>query len=215
MRLVVFTTVMTVAYLGLAVLGRGGFAAFFSRPPLVALAAVLFMLSGAALFTQGNVSSGVREDRGNRWVLAAFAVIGLVAGFLPAFTDRTGFWTIDGEGVRWLGVGLFALGGALRIAPVFVLGRRFSGLVAIQPHHRLETHGLYGVIRHPSYLGLLVNAAGWSLAFRSAVGLLLTALLLPPLVARMRAEERLLRSEFGAEYDAYCGRTWRLVPGLY
>jgi protein-S-isoprenylcysteine O-methyltransferase Ste14 len=53
------------------------------------------------------------------------------------------------------------------------------------------------------------------LAFRSGVGVLLTAALLWPLVARIRAEERLLRSHFGAEYEAHCARTWRLVPGIY
>jgi protein-S-isoprenylcysteine O-methyltransferase Ste14 len=73
-----------------------------------------------------------------------------------------------------------------------VLGDRFSGLVAIQPGHRLVTRGIYGVIRNPSYLGLLVNSLGWSLAFRSGVGLVLTALMLPPLAARMVSEERLL-----------------------
>ena len=36
-----------------------------------------------------------------------------------------------------------------RIWPIFVLGRRFSGLVAIQPGHTLVTRGVYGVIRHP------------------------------------------------------------------
>jgi hypothetical protein len=36
-----------------------------------------------------------------------------------------------GDGVRWAGVALLAIGGILRLAPVFVLGRRFSGLVAI------------------------------------------------------------------------------------
>jgi protein-S-isoprenylcysteine O-methyltransferase Ste14 len=61
--------------------------------------------------------------------------------------------------------------------PVFVLGHRFSGLVAIQPGHALVTTGLYGAIRHASYLGLLVNSLGWSLAFRSGVGVMLTALL--------------------------------------
>ena len=40
---------------------------------------------------------------------------------------------MDGDAVRWLGVALFALGGAIRLWPVFVLGDRFSGLVAIQP----------------------------------------------------------------------------------
>ena len=214
-RLALFTVVVTLAYLGLAILGWGGFAAFFSHPPLIALTIVFCVLVGVALFSGGNLSSGEREDRGNRWVLAAFGLIGLLSAYLPAYTDRREFWTFDGDAVRWIGVALFAAGGALRIWPVFVLGRRFSGLVAIQPGHTLVTSGVYGVIRHPSYLGLLVNSLGWALAFRSGVGVLLTALMIPPLVARIRAEEALLRMQFGGEYDAYRRRTSRLIPGLY
>jgi len=205
----------TAIYIGLAVLGWGGLAAFFSHPALIALAAALAALAGASLFADGNLSPGVREDRGNRWVILAFALIGLLDAYLPAYADRKEFWTIDGDAIRWLGVALFAAGGALRIWPVFVLGRRFSGLVAIQPGHRLVTSGVYGVIRHPSYLGLLVNGLGWGLAFRSGVGVLLTALIVPPLLARIRAEEALLRSHFGGEYDSYCARTPRLIPRLY
>jgi protein-S-isoprenylcysteine O-methyltransferase Ste14 len=205
----------TVAYLGIAVLGWGGFAAFFSHPALIALAIVFFALSGAALFAGGNLSPGEREDRGNRWVIGALGLIGLLAAYLPAYTDRKEFWTLDGDAIRWLGVALFAAGGALRIWPVFVLGRRFSGLVAIQPGHTLVTSGVYGVIRHPSYLGLFVNSVGWGLAFRSVVGVLLAALTIPPLLARIRAEETLLRAQFGAEYDAYRARTSRLIPWLF
>jgi len=199
-RLALVETVGVAVFIGLAILGSGGFAAFSSRRPLVALA---------------NISSGEREDRGNRWVLTAFTVIGLLDAYLPAYADRRGFWLIDGETVRWLGVALFAAGGLLRIWPVFVLGRRFSGLVAIQPGHELVTTGIYGVVRHPSYLGLLINTLGWGLAFRTGVGVLLAALVVPPLVARIDAEERLLGSEFGAEYEAYRKRTWRLAPGIY
>jgi protein-S-isoprenylcysteine O-methyltransferase Ste14 len=213
--LALLTLVGTLAYVGLAVLGMGGFVAFFSHPALVALTLVLFALSTAALFTKANLSPGEREDRGNRWVLAAFGVIGLLAAYVPAYTDRLGLWTLDGDRVRSLGVALFAAGGALRIWPVFVLGRRFSGLVAIQPGHRLVTTGPYRVIRHPSYLGLLVNSLGWALAFRSGVGLLLTALTIAPLVARIRAEERLLHSQFGSAYEAFRACTARLVPGIY
>ncbi len=202
-------------YLGLAILGAGGAAAFFSRPALALLAAVFFALSGAAVLAGGNMSPGIREDRSNRWVIAPLALTGFIAAYLPAYTDRYDFWTFDGDAVRWLGVALFAAGGALRLWPVFVLGSRFSGLVAIQPGHTLVTTGIYGLIRHPSYLGFLVSSFGWALAFRSGVGVLLTALLVPPLIARIRAEERLLRSHFGAEYEAYCARTSRLIPGLY
>jgi hypothetical protein len=116
----ILIVVGTAAYLGVAVLGRGGFWAFFSRPALIALAIAQFALSGVALFAGGNLSSGVREDRGNRWVLVAFALIGVLGAYLPAYTDRKDFWTFDGEGIRWLGVALFAVGGALRIWPVFV-----------------------------------------------------------------------------------------------
>jgi protein-S-isoprenylcysteine O-methyltransferase Ste14 len=202
-------------YLGLAILGRGGIAAFFSQPALTALTAVFTVLCTAAPFAGGNLSSGVREDRENRWVIAVFSLIGLLQAFLPAWSDRKGIWIIDGDAARWLGVILFAAGGAMRIWPVFVLGTRLSGLVAIQPGHPLATSGIYRIIRHPSYLGLLVASLGWGLAFRSGVGVLLAALLIPPLAARIQAEERLLRSEFGAEYDTYRGRTSRLIPGLY
>ena len=210
-----FLVVGTGAYLALAVFGWGGVAAFFANPARIALGVACAVIVGAAFFAGGNLSSGEREDRGNRWVLTAFGIIGLLGAYLPAYTDRKDFWTIDGEAIRWLGAVLFTIGGALRLWPVYVLGNRFSGLVAIQPGHTLVTGGVYGLIRHPSYLGLLLNSLGWALVFRSWVGVIITAATLVPLLARIHAEERLLRSQFGEEYDAYRARTSRLIPGLY
>jgi protein-S-isoprenylcysteine O-methyltransferase Ste14 len=204
-----------VAFLGLAILGWGGFDAFFANPARIALVVATAALVIAALFTSGNLSTGEREDRSNRWVIGALGLIGLLSAWLPAYTDRKEFLVLDGDVVRWLGVALYAGGGALRIWPVFVLGRRFSGLVAIQPGHTLVTDGIYSYIRNPSYLGLLVLSLGWALAFRSGLGVLLAALNIPPLVARMNSEERLLHAQFGQEYEAYRARTWRLLPGVY
>ena len=205
----------SLGFLGLAVLGWGGFVAFFAHPARIVLTIIVFLLIGTGLLSRGNLSVGEHEDQANRWVLSAFGIIGLLAAYVPAYTDRVGFWTLDGDAVRWAGVALFAAGGILRLWPVFVLGHRFSGLVAIQPAHKLVTGGVYGIIRHPSYLGLLVNALGWGLAFRSGIGVALAALNIPPLVARIRAEEALLRAHFGGAYEDYRARTWRLVPGLY
>jgi protein-S-isoprenylcysteine O-methyltransferase Ste14 len=162
-------------YLGLAAVAWGSPAEFFSRAPFVALAVVTALQAVAAVFTRGNLSPATREDRGNRWVIAAFGAIGVAIGYLPAYTDRIG----------------------------------------VQPGHTLVTDGIYGVVRHPSYLGLLINSLGWALAFRSGIGVLLTALLLPPLLARIRSEDALLRAQFGEEYAAYEARTSRLIPRVY
>jgi protein-S-isoprenylcysteine O-methyltransferase Ste14 len=174
----VFTVLSLVAYLGLAVAGAGGAGRFFSHTPLIAVSVVTMALGVASLFSEGHLGSGVREDRSNRWVIAALGVLGIIDAYLPAYTDRIDFLTFGGEGVRWFGFLLYAAGGLLRIAPVFVLGRRFSGLVAIQPEHRLVSSGLYGIIRHPSYLGLFVLAFGWGLAFRSGLGVAIAVLML-------------------------------------
>jgi protein-S-isoprenylcysteine O-methyltransferase Ste14 len=210
-RLALITIAATLVYIGLAVLGWGGFAAFFAHPALVGLTITVLALTGAALFSGANLSAGEREDSRNRWIFVPLTLLGL----LGAYTDRRDLWTLDGDAVRWLGLSLCIAGGVLRVRATFLLGRRFSGLVAIQPGHSLVTTGLYGVLRHPSYLGLLVSSLGWGLTFRSAVGVLLTFLTIPPILARIQAEDALLLKHFGAEYDAYRARTARLIPGLY
>jgi protein-S-isoprenylcysteine O-methyltransferase Ste14 len=214
-KVLITGVVSIVIQFGLAIVGWGGWSAFFGHPAFRALAGITLVLMGLAFFSGGGISTGEQEDRSNRWVLGAFGVIAVLMAFFSSYTDRIGFWTIDGDAMRWVGVVVCFLGGLLRIIPVYALRERFSGLVAIQPGHTLETTGIYGRIRNPSYLGLLISSLGWVLTFRSGVGVLLAISLLVPLVARIRAEERLLRSHFGATYEAYCARTWRLLPGIY
>ncbi len=209
------SVVAVLVQLGLAVAGWGGFAAFFGHRALVALTVATVLFTAVSLFSKGSLNTGVEEDRGNRWVLGAFAVLALLNAYVPALTDRLGVWTMDGDALRWVGVAVFCVGVTLRLWPVFVLGSRFSGLVAIQKEHRLETGGVYRVVRNPSYLGLLISLLGWVLAFRSGMGLVLVGLMVLPLVVRIHAEERLLGEHFGEEYATYRRKTWRLVPGIY
>ncbi len=205
---------LTALWIGLAILGEGSWNAFFGRPPLVALAVVTLVFAVTAPLTGGGLSTGVREDTANRWVLWPISLIGIVMGFLPAWSDRTGFLTFA-EAVRWPGLALYAIGGVMRLAPVAVLGHRFSGLVAIQKDHALVTTGWYGLIRNPSYVGMIGMGIGWGLVFRSGLGVLIGLALIPFLVARINAEERLLASHFGQAYEDYRARTWRLVPWVY
>src|SRR5712675_142988 len=137
-------------------------------------------------------------------------VIAIVFACLPPHLDHLDRWTIDGDTVRYTGFIITAIGGFVRVATVFELGHRFSIFVALQPDHRLKTDGFYRFVRHPSYLGALLAMAGWALVFRSIIGLLLTAAMCVPIIARIRAEEEFLVREFGDQYRAYQQRThWR------
>jgi len=207
--------VVTLGYLGVNVLAWGDWQSYFAHPARASMAVLLVVISLASLFTEVNLSTGKREDAQNRWIFVPIILLSIPMAFLPAYMDRRELWTIGGDGIRYLGLGLFVAGAILRMWPVFVLGRRFSGLVAIQEGHELMTKNVYRVIRHPSYLGALVFMLGWNLVYRSSIGVLLTLLMVPVFVARINAEEKLLASEFGEQYAAYRKRTWRMIPLVY
>jgi protein-S-isoprenylcysteine O-methyltransferase Ste14 len=93
---------------------------------------------------------------------------------------------------------------------------QFSGHLQIQPEHQLIQSGPYHYIRHPGYLGYLLMALGIAVGYSSLISsAAILALLIPGLIYRIGAEERLLVEEFGDEYRAYAQKTRRLMPGLW
>jgi protein-S-isoprenylcysteine O-methyltransferase Ste14 len=193
----------------------GSVSGLLANPARLATVVATLALSLVAAASPFNVSAGRRADIGDLRIIPVGVVATALLAWLPPSLDHRDRWVIDGDGVRWLGVALFVAGGALRLWPVFVLGRRFSALVAIQEHHDLVTTGPYRWVRNPSYLGALVGGVGWALVFRSVAGLLLMLPFLWLLVSRIHAEEALLSSEFGPAYEVYRQRTWRLMPWVY
>ena len=207
----------TLLLLALVILGCGDWTTFFSNPARTGV--IILALTGAIAYGfSGSSGCGIgrREDPSSRWIFVPLIIIAIVFAWLPPHLDRLDRWTIDGNTVRYLGLIITAIGGFVRVATVFELGHRFSIFVALQSDHRLKTDGFYRFVRHPSYLGALLTMAGWSLVFRSIIGLLLTAAMCVPIIARVRAEEEFLVSEFGEQYRSYQQRTrWRLLPFMY
>jgi protein-S-isoprenylcysteine O-methyltransferase Ste14 len=200
---------------GLGALGWGGLRAFLAHPARAAFVGEVVIFTLVALASPINFSSGEREAVESRVLFVPTVVFVLLLAWGMPYLDRHDHWTFDGDVARWAGVAILLVGGFLRIWPMFVLGRRFSGLVAVQPGHELVTHGPYRWVRHPSYLGMMIGFVGWALVFRSGVGLVAVALALPPLLVRIESEEALLASQFGSAYADYRARTWRLLPGVY
>ena len=213
--LMLVTAISLVFFVILPGLGWGSLGGLLSDPSRVGAFVVVGLASVASLFTGINLGGCVRADAKDRWMLAPLGLISLGIAGVPAYDDRHDLATIDGEATRYLGLVLMAVGSVLRVGPMFVLGRRFTWPLASQEKHALMTTGFYRVIRHPSYLGAFLGGIGWVLVFRSGLGLILMALLLPGFLPVVRAEEKLLMAEFGEQYEAYRKRTWRLVPFLY
>jgi protein-S-isoprenylcysteine O-methyltransferase Ste14 len=106
---------------------------------------------------------------------------------------------------------------ALVIAAIRTLGRQWSLTARIVEGHRLVTTGPYALVRNPIYTGMwglqlataLAFASGW-LGWRVlpvSAGIYYLGTIL-----RVRSEEALLRSEFGAAFDDYARRVPALLP---
>jgi protein-S-isoprenylcysteine O-methyltransferase Ste14 len=161
---------------------------------------------------------GIQSKRVSRQnIVPALARLAwLVILLISPYSDRHGWAVIgSGETVRAVGLSIFILGLAWVAWAFLTLGMQHSGSVTIQPEHRLVTSGPYRWIRHPMYLGLIVFPMGIGLVFRSQIGAALPLLLIGLFAWRIGDEERLMRQEFGEQWEIYCKKTWRMIPFLY
>jgi len=96
------------------------------------------------------------------------------------------------------------------------LGANWSITLEVRDKHQLVTQGVYRHLRHPMYLALILYSVGQALVLPNWVAgpsYLVVFVLLVAL--RLGPEERMMREEFGQEYDAYVARTKRLLPGVW
>ena len=103
--------------------------------------------------------------RGGWWVVAQVPLLA-VAVVLPLWTARGGF----GHPLQWLGFALTAGGLLLALAALPALGRALTPFTRPRENAQLRTHGIYRWVRHPIYVGLIVAALGWALAWLSVSG---------------------------------------------
>ena len=99
------------------------------------------------------------------------------------------------------------------VAAVRTLGRQWSLTARVIEGHELMTAGPYRLVRHPIYSGMLGMLLATGIAVTRWWWLPIGVVLyVAGTLIRMRAEERLLREQFGAAYDAYAARVSALIP---
>jgi protein-S-isoprenylcysteine O-methyltransferase Ste14 len=191
-------------------------AGFFASPVRAAyLALVVIAMASAVASIQKPAKKGTRTPPWQRAVLTLVQLITIpLLVFLP-YADKREILIIPEEWVRWLGLSVALAGYVITTVAVRTLGKNYSVYVTIQEQHQLVQNGIYGVVRNPIYLGILLSWPGACLVFRSWLVLPVFAFFLGFAVLRGAQEERVLREEFGGDFEAYCRRTWRIVPYIY
>jgi protein-S-isoprenylcysteine O-methyltransferase Ste14 len=185
---------------------------------IILLASVVMVAIRAPHGQRSRALPVARSCRGPREVV--LLTIAWIAFFLPlvwvatpvlAFADYPLHPVPLVAGVLCLAVGLW-----LFHRSHADLGTNWSITLEIREKHRLVTHGLYRWVRHPMYLALLVYSAGIALALPNWVAGPSYGLAVAVLFAfRVGPEERMMRAEFGRDYDEYRARTRCPVPGVW
>ncbi len=165
-------------------------------------------------------TTALSRDDTKRWdkILAPIiAVIVPLGQIIVAGLDYRYDWSPAFAGwVEWAGIALMIAGYVFASWPMLI-NPYFSSTVRIQQERgqQVVTNGPYRMVRHPSYLGLLIGTAGVSLVLSSLWSLILVAVMLVAVVIRTALEDATLQRELPG-YRDYAQKTrFRLFPGLW
>lgn len=116
--------------------------------------------------------------------------------------------------MRWTGVGIGALAGALLTWTLSHLGTNLTDTVVTRQRHTLITSGPYARVRHPFYTSVALVIAATALMTANGLIFATGGLAFALLVIRCQKEEQNLIARFGDDYRAYARRTGRFWPRL-
>ena len=166
-----------------------------------------------------HVTRGADEERAAAdrvrligWVLVAAQALLLILFVLlpkrrslfapPDFLDVLGIILMVG-GIALVIISLVSLGAALTPTPV------------PQESAALRTKGIYSVVRHPVYSGILVAALGFTLAVGSIWQVLLWVVLAVFFYAKAFWEDRLLAEKHGVAWFDYADHVSSFIPRFW
>ena len=146
--------------------------------------------------------------RGEGWFvvqLVLFAVI-LLAPPVPPVTFP--LW------LRILGLGILVVGGVIGTGGVLALGSNLTAFPKPIEGGTLVTKGMYSVVRHPIYTGLILGTLGLGIFRESLLGIGLAVVLFIFFDLKSRREEKWLVEAYPG-YVAYRQRVKKLIPWVY
>jgi len=152
--------------------------------------------------------------RGEYWVLTqALRLLGVV--FLPSYRlwgfNPAAPWVYG----IWGGAAMLGLAATILLGKGLVdLGQSLTPLPYPRDDGQLVQSGVYGVVRHPIYSGVILGILAWGLYQLSVTHVAAAIAFLLFFDAKARREEQWLSEKYG-EYAAYQQRVKKLIPWVY
>jgi len=157
-----------------------------------------------------QISEKEKEQKLIQWLnLSIF----IAAFIIPGLDRRFGWSDVPVEII--IITNIVILGGYLIIFNVFKQNSYASRIIEIDQGQKVITTGLYSIIRHPMYIGVLIMYMPTPLALGSYWGLIPMSILPVALAFRIINEEKVLRENLPG-YMEYCQKTrYRLIPYIW
>jgi methyltransferase len=169
----------------------------------LAFGPMLFEARLAAHHDRGLRAAGAVEPRGDvfRWMQvvypAAFVAMAVEAYYRPHRADA----------IVVIGICVFVLAKALKYWAIATLGPRWSFRVLVPPQSTLINAGPYRFMRHPNYLGVMGELAGFALMAHAPIAGAASVLMFAWLIARrIGVEERALHIDPDGTHRRYPDR---------
>ena len=187
---------------------------------LVLFGACLFLITGnlarndpELLARRMSAGPQAEKDPAQKRIQALMGALFFLFMLFPGFDRRFGWSSVPVPVV--LAGELLVLLAMLIVFFVFRQNTYAASTVEIQREHRVISTGLYGLVRHPMYMGAMVLVIGVPLALGSWWGLAFLPFIALLLAWRLIEEERLLVRDLPG-YAAYRSAVrFRLVPYLW
>jgi protein-S-isoprenylcysteine O-methyltransferase Ste14 len=146
--------------------------------------------------------------------IAILSTLIFLAGFITSGLDHRFGWSSVPMNVVFL-ADLIILLGYLLIFFVFRQNSYASRIIEVDEEQKVISTGLYALVRHPMYVGVLIMYIPTPLALGSYWGLIPFALLPLSLALRILNEEKVLTENLSG-YKEYCQKTrYRLIPFIW
>jgi protein-S-isoprenylcysteine O-methyltransferase Ste14 len=153
------------------------------------------------------------KEKEQKLIIKIMSLCFILTFLIPGFDKRFG-WSHVPVGVVIISdiLLMFGYGICFRV----IRENRFAfRTVEVEQGQTVINSGLYAIVRHPMYLGVLIMCLSLPLALGSYWAMIPALFIIPVLVARIRNEESVLGRELKG-YGEYMQKTkYRIIPGVW